>query len=51
MWWSFYLLGVSATGRWLDASIARAALLTLLIQGSTALAEQITLGKYPAYAD
>ena len=51
MWWSFYLFGVAATGRWLDWSIAGAVLLTLLFQGSTAITEQITLGKYPAYAD
>lgn len=51
MWWAFYLFAVSATGRWLDWSIAGATLLTLLFQGSTALTEEITSGKYPAYAD
>ena len=51
IWWSFYLFSVAATGRWLDGSIAGALLLTLLFQGSTALTEQITLDKYPAYAD
>ena len=51
MWWCFYLFQVAATGRWLDWSIAGAALLTLLFQGSTTLTEQLTLGKYPAYGD
>ena len=51
MWWSFYLFAVSATGRWIDPSVAGAVLLTLLFQGSTALTERITLSKYPAYAD
>ena len=51
MWWAFYLFAVSATGRWLDWSIAGATLLTLVFQGSTVLTEQITRGKYPAYAD
>jgi steroid 5-alpha reductase family enzyme len=51
MWWAFYLFAVSATGRWLDWSIAGATVLTLLFQGSTVLTEQIARGKYPAYAD
>jgi steroid 5-alpha reductase family enzyme len=50
MWWCFYLFAVAATGTWLDPSIAGAALLTLLFQGSTHLTERITLGKYPRYA-
>jgi steroid 5-alpha reductase family enzyme len=51
MWWSFYLFAVAASGRWLHWSIAGAAILTLLFQGSTTLTERITLRKYPSYAE
>ena len=50
MWWCIYLFSIVATGQWLNVSIAGAALLTLLFQGSTHLTEQITLRKYPGYA-
>lgn len=51
VWWAFYGFAVAATGRWLDATIIGAVLLTLLFQGSTPFTERITLGKYPEYAD
>lgn len=51
MWWSFYLFAVSASGQWLSWPIAGPLLLTLLFQGSTSLTEQISLSKYPAYAE
>jgi steroid 5-alpha reductase family enzyme len=50
IWWSFYLFAV-AGGGWLQFSIAGTTALTLLFQGSTAMTEKITLGKYPSYAD
>lgn len=51
IWWSFYLFAVAASGRPIDASIAGAAVLTLLFQGSTNLTEKLSLEKYPAYAE
>lgn len=51
MWWCFYLFSVAATGRWLTVALAGPALLTLLFQGSTHLTEQISLRKYPRYAE
>jgi steroid 5-alpha reductase family enzyme len=51
MWWSFYLFAVAATGQWLDVSIVGAAVLTALFQGSTGFTEELTLAKYPRYAD
>jgi steroid 5-alpha reductase family enzyme len=50
MWWSFYLFSVAGSG-WLNPSIAGVVVLTLLFQGSTAMTEKISLGKYPSYAD
>jgi steroid 5-alpha reductase family enzyme len=51
MWWTFYLFSVAATGRWLNFSIAGAAILTGLFQGSTWITEQLALRKYPLYRD
>jgi len=51
MWWAFYLFAVAASGRWLDWPIAGPAILTLLFQGSTRLTEELSLRKYPAYAE
>lgn len=50
IWISFYLFGVSASGQWLNWTVAGALLLVLLFIGSTSLTEKITGGKYPAYA-
>jgi len=50
MWWCFFLFAVAASGTWLNPALAGPALLTLLFQGSTHLTEQITLRKYPLYA-
>jgi steroid 5-alpha reductase family enzyme len=51
MWWTVYLFSVTATGEWLNFSIAGAALLTLLFQGSTWITEHLALRKYPRYRD
>jgi len=51
LWWSFYLFAVAAGAGALDASIAGAAVLTLLFQGSTRLTERLSREKYPAFAE
>lgn len=51
MWWTIYLFSVASTGAWINASIAGPIVLTLLFHGSTRFTEEITLSKYPAYAD
>lgn len=51
IWWCLCLFAVSATGRWLDASFVGAAVLTALFQGSTRFTEEISLSKYPSYAE
>ena len=50
-WWVIYGFAIAATGRPLNWTIAGAALLTLLFDGSTRFTESITAGKYPEYAD
>jgi steroid 5-alpha reductase family enzyme len=58
-WWAFYAIGATAAvasgagvlGGALNASIAGAALLTLLFIGSTMFTEWITASKYPEYAE
>jgi len=50
-WWLLYLIGAAAAGSLLHWTIAGAILLTLLFIGSTRLTEQITLSKYPEYAE
>jgi steroid 5-alpha reductase family enzyme len=50
VWIAFYLFGVSASGCWINPTIAGPVLLVLLFQGSTYFTETISSGKYPAYA-
>lgn len=50
-WSCFYLFSVSCSGSWLNWCIAGPILYVLLFQGTTPLAEAISLSKYPAYAD
>ncbi len=50
MWWTYYAFSIAAGAGWFNWTILGAILLTLLFQASTALTEQISLGKYPAYA-
>ncbi len=50
MWWMIYLFSVGAGAGWINRTIAGAILLTLLFQGSTSLTEQLSLEKYPTYA-
>lgn len=51
IWLSYYLFSVAATGRWLNWSLAGAALLMLLFLGSSDFSEKISASKYPAYKD
>lgn len=50
-WWVFYALGVHASGEWVDVGAIGAAVLTALFHGSTQFTEELSLAKYPAYAD
>ncbi len=50
IWWTYYAFSIAAGAGWFNWTILGAILLTLLFQASTALTEQISLGKYPAYA-
>jgi len=51
MWWLVFLMGVVASGTFFQWTIAGPVLLTALFVGSTRLTEQISLSKYPEYAD
>lgn len=51
IWWSLYLFSVGAGAGWLNPSIVGAALLTLLFAGSSRFTEEITVSRYPSYAD
>lgn len=51
IWWAFALFAVAAGAPALNPSLAGAAVLTALFQGSTRLTEQLSLAKYPSYAD
>ena len=49
MWWSFYVFSVAAGAPALNWSLAGAALLSLLFQGSTWFTERISARKYRGY--
>lgn len=51
IWWSFYLFSVAASGEWLNLTLAGPLLLSALFQGSTSFTEEITLSRYPSYAE
>ena len=48
-WVSVYLVGVSASGQWINWTIGGVILLILLFRGSSDFSEGISSGKYPAY--
>lgn len=50
IWLSFYLFGATASGHWLNITLAGPVLLILIFTGSTILTEKISSGKYPEYA-
>ena len=49
IWISFYLFSVSASGQWLNWSVAGCLLLVVLFRGSSTFSEEISAGKYPEY--
>jgi steroid 5-alpha reductase family enzyme len=51
IWWSFSLFSLAAGSGLFDVAMLGPFVLTLLFQGSTSLTEQISLEKYPVYAD
>jgi steroid 5-alpha reductase family enzyme len=51
MWWIVFLFGATAAGSLWQWTGLGALLLTLLFIGSTRLTEQISLSKYPEYAE
>ena len=51
IWVVFYFFSVSASGQWLNWSIAGCLLLLILFQGSSNFSEEISAGKYPKYAE
>jgi steroid 5-alpha reductase family enzyme len=50
-WWVLFLFGALAAGSVLQWTVIGAVLLTLLFIGSTRFTENLTLAKYPEYAD
>lgn len=50
-WWVIYAIGAHAASKIIAWPIVGAVLLTLLFVGSTRFTEQISLGKYPEYAE
>lgn len=50
-WWVFYAFGSVASGEWVHWSVLGALVLTGLFHGSTNFTEELSLAKYPAYAD
>lgn len=49
LWICFYLFSISASGQWLNWSVAGCLLLVILFQGSSNFSEEISAGKYPEY--
>jgi steroid 5-alpha reductase family enzyme len=50
-WWVLYAFGVASGGAWLDVSLAGPVVLTALFHGSTRFTEELSLAKYPTYAE
>ena len=51
IWVVFYLMGVAATGEWLNWTIAGPILLIILFKGSADFSEEISASKYPTYKE
>jgi steroid 5-alpha reductase family enzyme len=49
-WIAFYLFSISASGQWINWSIAGSILLVILFRGSSNFSEEISASKYPEYA-
>jgi steroid 5-alpha reductase family enzyme len=50
-WWILFLMGVVAARSLLQWTVVGAVLLTVLFVGSTSFTEEITLSRYPEYAE
>lgn len=50
-WWVLYAFSVVASGSLLNLSIVGALALTVLFHGSTRFTEELSLAKYPSYAE
>ncbi len=50
-WWVFYAFGVIASGAWIGPAILGPLVLTALFHGSTRFTEELSLAKYPSYAE
>ncbi|MFZ9661935.1 MAG: DUF1295 domain-containing protein [Chitinophagaceae bacterium] len=51
IWIIFYLFSVSATGEWLNWTLAGCVLLVILFKGSSDFSEEISAKKYPKYKE
>lgn len=51
VWIVFYLFTITATGQWVNWSIVGCVLLIVLFKGSSDFSEEISLSKYPEYAE
>src|SRR5262249_22309673 len=51
MWWMLYLFGVASGGGWMNTGLSGAWVLTALFQCSTQFTEELSLKKYPGYAE
>jgi len=49
IWFSFYFIGVAASGQWINWTLIGPLLLILLFAGSSSLTESISRKKYPDY--
>lgn len=51
IWIVFYFFSVTATGEWLNWTLAGAVLLVILFKGSSDFSEEVSAKKYPGYTD
>ncbi len=51
MWWTLCLFAIASGASWMDWIWLGAIVLTALFQGSTGFTEELTLKKYPRYAE
>lgn len=51
MWWTIYALGAAHSGAWASVSAVGPLVLTALFHGSTRFTEELSLAKYPDYAE
>lgn len=51
IWVVFYFFSVTATGEWINWSVAGCVLLIILFKGSSDFSEDISANKYPEYSE